>query len=247
LHIPPNTSITQDNTLRIQVVEDEYDFADEFCIMLSRYGFHTKLSQDIQSLFQTIDEFRPNVVVLDQFVNNIDTLQYLGRIRERYSGKIMVLTANTNATDRIIGLESGADDFVIKSIDPREIVARVRALARRHAEESQRSIATPRSSTRAESGWYVDPIRREVRAPNGETIQLTGAEFDMFHLLHESPGEIVSKELLAREILERDLNLSGRSVENIISRIRNKFRPVTKDLPLIRAVRNKGYVFIGFS
>jgi two-component system OmpR family response regulator len=246
MDISSNTYSIKNDTPRILVIEDECDFADELCTLLLRYGFQTKLVEDAGSLLQAIEDFKPNLLILDQFVKNTDMLQYLGRIRERHSGTIMVLTANTNTTDRVIGLEAGADDFVIKSTQPREIIARIRALVRRHDEEKQKSIIMPRSIKQSERGWHVDPIRREVRSPCGDVIQLTGTEFDMFHLLYQSPGEIVSKELLASHILERDLDLTGRSVENIISRIRNKFRPVTEDLPLIRAVRGKGYVFVGF-
>jgi len=91
----------------------------------------------------------------------------------------------------------------------------------------------------------VDTARREVRTPQGDAIALTGLEFDAFQMLHRVPGRVVSRETLAKEILQRHISASGRSIENLISRIRLKFVPYTGDYPIIRSVRGKGYVFLG--
>jgi two-component system OmpR family response regulator len=233
---------------KILIVEDEIEFSSELGIMLERYGFEVYMVASADQVIPAIRSFRPAILVLDQFVHNFDMLSFLPKIRTGFDGGIMILTGNTDSADKIIGLESGADDFVIKTTEPREILARLRSLTRRtatyHAES--RGRPTHAASTQARHGWNVNLIAREVRSPDGVDVELTGMEFDTFSMLFQRTGEVVSREDMVEHILERHIDASGRSIENLVSRVRTKFKTIVGDRPLIKSVRGKGYAFLGF-
>lgn len=233
---------------RVLVVEDEVEFGRELCLMLERYGFDTRMVHGAGETLNAIGSFRPTILVLDQFVQNFDMLPFLREIRRHFNGGVMILTGNADPVDKIIGLELGADDFVVKTTEPREIVARLRALARRrdagHAVNPDQP--THAASVQKRDGWFIDRVAREIRSPDGIYVPLTGLEFDTFLMLFHRPGEIVSRDDMAEHILERNIDATGRSIENLVSRVRVKFKPVTGDRPLIKSVRGKGYAFLGF-
>lgn len=233
---------------KILIVEDEIDFGSELGVMLERYGFDVYMVSSADEVIPAIGSFHPAIVVLDQFVRNFDMLSFLPKIRTSFDGGIMILTGNTDSADKIIGLESGADDFVIKTTEPREILARLRSLTRRKATylAESRGRPTHAASTQVRHGWNVNLIAREVRSPDGVSVQLTGMEFDTFLMLFQRTGEVVSREDMVEHILERHIDASGRSIENLVSRVRTKFKPVVGDRSLIKSVRGKGYAFLGF-
>jgi two-component system OmpR family response regulator len=231
---------------RILIVEDEPEFSSELAAMLRRYGFEVSVVSDAAQMADALPVFAPNIVILDQFLQDVDMLTRLVQIRTRFHGGLMILSGNDEITDRVLALEQGADDFVVKTTHSREVLARLRALVRRNA-------VAPAAPTPAEplphttrDGWEVHMARREVRTPHGAVVALTGLEFDAFQMLYLSPGKVIPRESLAKEILQRHVSASGRSIENLMSRVRAKFAPFIADSPLIRSVRGKGYVFLGF-
>jgi two-component system OmpR family response regulator len=231
---------------RILIVEDEPEFSTELAGMLRRHGFDVGVVNDLTQMAESVSKFEPTILILDQFVHEIDMLPRLAQIRMGFKGGLMVLTGNSDVTDRVLALEHGADDFVLKTTHPREVLARLRALARRSATTGSEPCFSEGPHGPGPDGWTVDHARREVRTPNGDVPALTGLEFDAFRMLHQMPGKIVSRESLAKEILQRHVCASGRSIENLISRVRAKFAPHVGSRPLIRSVRGKGYVFLGF-
>lgn len=192
--------------------------------------------------------FSPNIMILDQFLQDTDMLSRLDEIRRSFQGGLMVLTGNNDISDKVLALEHGADDFVLKTTHPREVLARLRALGRRRtAERPLTGSPVVISAEQNLAGWTVDTARREVRSPKGEVIPLTGLEYDIFHVLLQTPGTVVSREVLAQEVFQRRVHAVGRSIENLVSRVRSKFVPFMGEKELIRSVRGKGYVFVGFA
>lgn len=220
----------------ILFVDDDPSFASEVAEYLGRYAFQVTMVSTLGAAMEALTRGVPDLLILDQFLAETDALEALPDIRRTYSGPLMVLTGNADAADRIKGLEIGADDFVSKTMPPREILARVRALARRVR-------ATP-----VESGPPpgLDPLRRVAIAPNGDVIDLTGAEYEMLKLLSENVGTPISRETLSANVLRRPFNSADRGVDNLVTQLRHKLEPFRRGAQIIMSVRNVGYCFTGF-
>lgn len=232
---------------RILIVDDDAGYSGQLAAFFERYGFASTVVDHTVELPAVISKNNPKLVIMDQFVDNCDLVPMLPQIRAVYSGALVLLASNSNLTDRILALEGGADDFMCKSLDSREILARLRALSRRTFARD----AAPRANDKrgalpviTRRGWTVNAARREVIAPDGTMVPLTGLEFDSFLLLFQSPGVVIEREELAIRVLRRPLSLAGRSLENLISRIRAKFEVYVDGHPFIKSVRGKGYVFL---
>jgi two-component system OmpR family response regulator len=237
--------------IRVLYLDDDPDFLGEIAFLLRRYGFLVEGTSSYEQFLSSLIQFQPNIVVVDQFLRDIDMLAHIPQLRKSFSGPIIILSGNEDRSDRILGLEGGADDYIVKTTDPREIVARLRAQARRVQQLGLRSPGTTKPTsvpTQAGdlNGWKVDYGRREIRTPRGAVVNLTGLEFDLFHELHSNPGVTVSREQLSQAVLRRSEEVSGRSIENLVSRIRSKFTHYTGDRIIIKAIRGQGYVFVGF-
>ena len=234
---------------QVLVVESDASYATNFATFIERYGFAVTIAGSMDFITEILINKEPKILVMEQFVHGTDALVLLPNIRTVFSGAILVLSAESTMTDRILALEGGADDFMSKSLDFREILARLRALSRRTfakdplARSSDKTNPLPVISRH---GWTVNVGRREVRTPDGTLIPLTGLEFDAFLLLFQSPGIVIEREELAIRVLRRPLSLAGRSLENLVSRIRNKFESYLDAHPFIKSVRGKGYVFLEF-
>jgi two-component system, OmpR family, response regulator len=229
------------------LLEDNIEFADEMKRYLECHGFNVKTSETIEEFFTRLQSFDPDIILLDQFVSRQDSIFMLGVIRQRYSGPVIILTANPSETDRIVALETGADDFVSKTISPREVLARMRAAIRR----SKETVATGRSLPETYSsatGYNVtlDPQSDAVVTAEGARVRLTNTEFRTLEYLVKRKGEIVSREELAENVLRRRLVCDDRSLDNIISRIRAALAGEVDTVALVRSVRGRGYVSGGF-
>ncbi len=231
---------------RVLVVDDEPEFCAELATVLRRYGYDVAVAGDAVAMAQALQAFQPTVLVLDQFLADVDMLPRIAQIRAGFRGGLMVLSGNSDFADKVQALEQGADDFIVKTTHPREVLARLRALVRRTAGPIVEPAVPMNPSAPDAQGWTVDIARREVRTPAGDVADLTGLEFDAMRLLYQVPGKVISRECLAREVLQRHVDASGRSIENLMSRLRAKFVPFIGKRPVIRSVRGKGYVFLGF-
>ena len=152
-----------------------------------------------------------------------------------------MLTAVAEDTDRIIGLEIGADDYLTKPFNPRELLARIRAVLRRA--EGAGSAADPVEGVLIFSGWRLDPARRELRDPQGVLIELTAGEFGLLMALVERPRRVLSRDRLLDLTKGRDAQPFDRSIDVQVSRLRRKIEPDPKNPDMIKTVRSGGYIF----
>jgi len=235
----------------ILLVEDDVAFAEELSQYLGAHGiFVIHVSSTEEAMEQILSEM-PIGVILDQFVGATDTLAWLSDLRRRYQGGIMFLSANPEVTDRIVGLEMGAADFVSKTTLPREILARVRSLIRRSGERAPAaSVPAAQLPTRRSprpGHWFLDPTQMELFRPDGSLAQLTSAEFAIMRYLDSCRGRTVSRDELVEAILHRRYDPLDRSIDNLISRLRKKLDAFEHAGRLIKSVRGEGYVFVGFA
>ena len=229
------------------LLEDSAEFANEMKSYLECHGFNIIISETIEEFFERLRSVSPDIIVLDQFVSRVDSIYMLGLVRKQYSGPVIILTGNASETDRIVALETGADDFVSKTINPREILARMRAAIRRSKEAAvtRPSLPEPYSSA---TGFSVslDPQSDSVVTVKGERIRLTNTEFRTLEYLLKRQGEIVSRDELAQNVLRKRLTVEDRSLDNIISRIRAALAGEVDTVTLVRSARGRGYISGGF-
>ena len=178
------------------------------------------------------------IVVLDVMLPGIGGLEVLRRVRRQSQIPVIMLTARQSTADRVLGLEVGADDYLPKPFDPRELVARVRTVLRRvrpgGSDNSGEFIAV--------DDLLLDAGRREVRRAD-QPVDLTSAEFDLLRTLLVSAGKTVSRDDLFRVVLEREFSMMDRGIDNLISAVRRKLGPAQDGGDRIKAIRGVGYLY----
>jgi two-component system OmpR family response regulator len=181
-----------------------------------------------------------DLIILDAMLPSEDGFSICQRLRASGSMPIMMLTARNHDVDRIIGLELGADDYVTKPFNARELLARVRGLLRR---ASYAARADVRSVMLTFLGWTVDPVRRQLHDPDGVEIPMTTAEFDLLFAFCSNPGRVMAREDLLSLTHAGAAGPMLRSVDVHVGRVRQKIEPNVKEPVLIKTVRLGGYLF----
>ena len=222
---------------RILVVDDDPEIRKLLARYVERQGFRVLLAANCRELRDQLAAHHVDLVVLDVMLPDGSGLDMCRDLRaERSNVPIILLTALKEDVDRIIGLEIGADDYLGKPFNPRELIARVRAVLRRRGE------APPPSEAKAYrfEGFVADPQTRQVVGPDGSEIELTGGEFDLLKTFLDRPGRVLSRDQLLDLTRGRDGDGFDRSIDVLVSRLRRKLGDggATK---LLKTVRNGGY------
>ncbi len=226
----------------ILVIEDDR----EISALVSRYLHANECrgtaAADGRQLDTFMDTKRIDLVILDIMLPGEDGLSLCRRLRQRSHVPIIMLTAKGQDVDRIVGLEMGADDYLTKPFNPRELLARIKAVLRRGG---LAAIAPIDSLVRVLTfhGWKIDRGLRELRNPQGTRIEVTGAEFDLLLALCERPGRILSRDQLIELTQGRAAGAFERSVDILVSRLRRKIEHDPHRPEFIKTIRSGGYVF----
>jgi DNA-binding response OmpR family regulator len=217
------------------IIEDDAILAAELVETFAEHGMAAKSADRWPAALQMLEGWQPDLIILDQRLGAVDTLLMLPGLRALTAAPVLFLTGNRSEADRVIGLELGADDFLLKPIAGRELVARVRAHLRR----------TVRRDPVPAGEWRIAAVERKVYRPDRSAVPLTAAEFTLLALLAEKPGSPVDREVLTREVLRRPYRAEDRSLDNLVHQIRRKLgcRGAGE---VILAIRNQGYAFNGF-
>ncbi|MBT9525485.1 MAG: response regulator transcription factor [Rhizobacter sp.] len=223
---------------RILLIDDDEELAAPLATYLQRFDLqldHAALpSQGLARLAaQAYD-----AVILDVMLPEMDGFEVCRRIRHGSDIPVLMLTARGDVTDRVVGLELGADDYLPKPFEPRELAARLQTILRR-SRSSGETHRQPNGKLLFD-GLEIDLLRREVRR-QGELLELTGTEFELLVMLAREPGRVFSRDEILNKLRGRDADLFTRAVDILISRLRRKLEP----LPLIKTLRNAGYTFAG--
>ncbi|OYW10527.1 MAG: hypothetical protein B7Z53_00830 [Rhodospirillales bacterium 12-71-4] len=221
----------------VLLADDERELTDEMAAYLARYGLRTLVANSFAAALAIVETQRLDAIILDQRLGPVDTLPHLPELRARTDAPILIVTGNREETDRVLGLELGADDFLVKPVSGRELVARLRARIRRpgHA-----TLPPPRRDR-----WRLQPVERRVVRPDGSLLELTGAEFDLLAALAAQPGEVQTREALTQQVFRRAWRPGDRAVDNAVLHLRQKLAPELGERCII-TIRQVGYVFIGF-
>jgi two-component system OmpR family response regulator len=229
-------------TPNILVVEDDRETRTLIAKYLSANGCNVMTATDGQGMARAFTDHRVDLLILDVMLPGEDGLSLCRKVRAESQTPIIMLTARGEDVDRILGLEMGADDYLAKPFNPRELLARINAVLRRQAVALTAS-ATNGATALTFLGWRIDFRLRELRNPAGARVAMTGAEFDLLRTFCERPGRVLSRESLLDFTQGRSAGSFERSIDVLVSRIRRKIEADPQDATMIKTVRSGGYMF----
>jgi two-component system OmpR family response regulator len=227
---------------RLLIVDDDEEILALLKKFFMQHGSEVDVAADGAAMWAAIDARRPDLVILDVMLQGEGGLSLCQRLRARGGVPIVILAAMAELSDRIVGLELGADDYVTKPFDARELLARVRAVLRRAGDASAPRPGDARPVIRF-ADWQLDVSRRELRSPDEVLIPLSNGEFDLLLVFVEHPQRVLSREQLLELSRGHTHEAVDRSVDVQISRLRRKIEPDARSVALIRTVRSEGYMF----
>jgi two-component system OmpR family response regulator len=225
----------------ILVVDDDREIRDLLSRFLRRNGYRVDLAADGHEMSRALDSARIDLVILDRILPGKDGLTLCRELRSRSRVPVILLTLLGAETDRIIGLEVGADDYLAKPFNPHELLARVKAVLRRTNDLPLQS-ALQKAAILRFAGWTLDRSRRRLESPRGAIVTLTDGEFDLLVALAEHPQVVLSREQLLDLARGRAAVAFDRSIDMQVTRLRRRIEHNPDDPQLIKTVRNKGYV-----
>src|SRR6267154_3219966 len=223
----------------VLLIDDDTELGKLLEEYLQSEQLHLDTAHDGPSGLQKALSSQYSVVVLDVMLPGMSGLDVLKQLRLKSAVPVLMLTARGSELDRILGLELGADDYLPKPFNPRELVARLRAILRR----ASGSGASVSSQPVHLAGVELHPESRSVTC-NGKPVNLTGAEFDLLYTFLRSPGKIISREDLTQAALGRPMSPMDRSIDVHVSNLRRKLGPYDGEQERIKAIRGSGYVYL---
>jgi two-component system OmpR family response regulator len=221
---------------RILLIDDDEHLAPPLAAYLRRFDFELVAAHRPSEGFARLAEGGIDAVILDVMLPEMDGFAVCRQIRRDSDIPVLMLTARGDVTDRVVGLELGADDYLPKPFEPRELAARLQTVLRRRV---QVPVAAPAPASLLRfDGLEIDADRRTVRR-QGDAVELTGTEFELLLLLAREPNKVWHRDEILNRLRGRDADLYTRAVDILVSRLRRKLEP----LACIKTLRNAGYTF----
>jgi two-component system OmpR family response regulator len=231
--------------IHIAVLDDEPDITQLLAGYLGAQGYRVTQLHSGTALMQTMASDAPALVLLDLGLPGEDGFTIARQLRARFHCGLVIVTGRGDAVDKIVGLEIGADDYVTKPFDLRELVARIKAVLRRIAPVAPVAAAGESRGARFTfSGWTLDTAARRLLDPNGVEVVLTGGEFDLLGVLLQHPGRVLSRDFLLEQTRGREAAPFDRTIDVQVGRLRRKIEADPERPELIKSVRGAGYVLI---
>ena len=230
-------------TPHLLVVDDDRSTRQLLAKFLGDHGFRVTQAVDVKTAHKAVAGARLDLIILDLMLPGEDGLSFFRALRARKNNTpVLILTAMAEETDRIVGLELGADDYVTKPFNQRELLARIRAVLRRMSAVGSAAASADVAEYRFD-GWRLLPQRRELVAPTGAGVPLSAGEFDLLLAFVQHPQRVLSRDQLLDLARGRAAGLFDRSIDIQVSRLRRKLDLDPDRSSMIRTVRNGGYVF----
>ncbi len=227
-------------TRTILIVDDDQKIRTLLKTYLEKNQYEVRLAHDGASFLAEFERFKDelSLCILDVMLPDTEGFALCQAVRKRSDVPVIMLTASADETDRIVGLELGADDYIGKPFNPRELLARIKAIHRRSGQDRGQTARYFRFN-----GFVLDILERSLIDPAGEASALSGMDFQLLKLLVEHPGEVLDRSRLAEVTRGRDLGPLDRSLDVQVSRLRQRLHDDGKQPALIKTVRGSGYVF----
>jgi DNA-binding response OmpR family regulator len=239
--LPSSNGAAQRVNPRLLLVDDDRDLCQLVAQYLEPEGFNLSVVHTGGEGVKTAVEGNYQLIVLDVMLPDKKGFDVLREIRSRVRTPVLMLTARGDEFDRILGLELGADDYLPKPFSPRELIARISAILRRSGWQSESSTTT-RPPTIRSADIELDLAARTV-SKAGQPLKLTSAEFDLLRAFFEAPGQVLTREALAQNVLDRKFSPFDRSIDLHVSNLRRKLGPQNDGAERIRSVRGIGYLY----
>jgi two-component system OmpR family response regulator len=231
-----------ESSAHILVVDDHREIRDLLAKYLAKHGLRISVAESAARARRILETSAIDLVVLDIMMPGEDGLSLCRHLRATTTLPVIMLTAMAEDTDRVIGLEIGADDYVVKPFNPRELLARIRAVLRR-ANSLPHQRPTPDAEVLRFERWALNVGRRELMDEDGVGIPLSTSEFLLLCALLDHPKMVLSRDQLLDLTRGRAANMFDRSIDNQVSRLRKKIETDPKEPTLIKTVWGGGYVF----
>ena len=230
--------MTEPAPTTILLVDDEASLREPLAEYLAGQGFVVREAESAAAARSALAQGVPDIVLLDIMMPGEDGLSLCRHLVESRQLPVILLTARGEAMDRIVGLEIGADDYVTKPFEPRELVARIRSVLRR-AERPAPPVDEELAYTF--DGWTLDPLKRRLTDPQGALVPISTAEFRMLRAFCDHPRQVLDRDRLLDMVQGREAQLFDRAVDNQVSRLRRKLEEDSRNPLLIQTVRGGGY------
>jgi len=235
-HPPSAIRHPQDAMTRVLIIDDDERLDALLTEYLGRFDFSVTSATDADAGLRALRSVQPDILILDVMLPGMDGFAICRKVRESSAVPIIMLTARGDVMDRIVGLELGADDYLPKPFEPRELVARIQAVLRR----GQSREADVLRVGALEVNWTT-----HAASLDGRDLQLTGAEFELLGLLVRNRGRVLTRDRIMEETRGVDWDAYDRSIDVLVSRLRQKLGDDAKQPSFVRTIRGTGYTFIG--
>jgi two-component system OmpR family response regulator len=225
----------------ILIVDDDQEIGALLAEYLEKNGYRTVTAGDGKAMWKVLDETRIDLIVLDLNLPGEDGLTLCRNLRAKSAMPVIMLTARGEPVDRILGLEMGADDYLPKPFEPRELFARIRSVLRR-TQALPPGLGTSEAQRMRFAGWTMDFTARHLVNPDGVVVALSGAEFRLLKVFLDHANRVLNRDQLLNLTQGRDADPFDRSIDLQISRLRQKLGEDARAPQIIKTVRNEGYV-----
>ncbi|OAT28285.1 envelope stress response regulator transcription factor CpxR [Proteus myxofaciens] len=230
---------------KILLVDDDRELTSLLKELLEMEGFNVVLASDGEQALKLLDA-SIDLLLLDVMMPRKNGIETLKELRQNFQTPVIMLTARGSDLDRVLGLELGADDYLPKPFNDRELVARIRAILRRSNWSEQKQSDNSSSPTLQVDKLQLNPGRQEASFDN-EPLELTGTEFTLLYLLAQHLGQVVSREHLSQEVLGKRLTPFDRAIDMHISNLRRKLPERTDGQPWFKTLRGRGYLMVSIT
>ena len=231
--------------VHIAVVDDEVDITRLLGSYLQGHGYRVSQLHSGGSLMQLMEQDAPALVLLDLGLPGEDGFSIARRLREHWDCGLVIVTGRGDAVDKVVGLEVGADDYVTKPFDLRELLARVKSVLRRSMAAGAASLSAVAASDKLRfAGWELDLAARSLVDPSAQDVPLTTGEFSLLKVMVENAGKVLSRDFLLEQTRGREAAPFDRTIDVQVGRLRKKLEVDAEDPKLIKSVRGAGYILV---